>query len=290
MAPVDEELAAWNATGTRPMGIQKSGKLFYAKCRIDGKTVVAPSCSSMKDALLEREKLWERQRLAKQSRLLDTPRAAANRKKSAAFVERERKKGPDFDVAARQRAKERFDAAKGNAVHRLVVSVIKNVLNQHRKQDQTTRSREYNNEYRRKRYSADDQYRLLCRLRVRLVTFARTTGRVVSKNTDTASMIGCSPEELSLYLEQDGRCIADCEIDHIFPLCAYDLSDPVNATKAMHWSNLQLLTMEENRHKSGRLPTKAMADRVVSTSWPPGLDRNALLDKFDGWRSDLSMN
>ena len=57
----------------------------------------------------------------------------------------------------------------------------------------------------------------------------------------------------------------------------------------MHYSNLQLLTAEENAFKRGRLPTKAMAARVDRSCWPDGITEDMLPDIYPGWRTPLRM-
>lgn len=47
--------------------------------------------------------------------------------------------------------------------------------------------------------------------------------------------------------------VKDFEIDHIVPLRAFNLTNPENVKEAFSPSNLQWLTIEENRRKSGKL-------------------------------------
>ena len=42
------------------------------------------------------------------------------------------------------------------------------------------------------------------------------------------------------------------EVDHIRPICSFDLSDPEQVKACFHHSNLQPLFIEENRSKGGR--------------------------------------
>jgi hypothetical protein len=57
----------------------------------------------------------------------------------------------------------------------------------------------------------------------------------------------------------------------------------------MHWTNTQLLTPVENRSKSGRLPTKAMAAKVDRCCWPDGVTEDMLPTIYPGWSSPLRM-
>ena len=55
------------------------------------------------------------------------------------------------------------------------------------------------------------------------------------------------------------------EIDHIFPLSQFDLTDPEELRRAGHWSNLQPLSAANNRSKGNSLP--------VGFAWNDELDR-----------------
>ncbi len=59
--------------------------------------------------------------------------------------------------------------------------------------------------------------------------------------------------------------------------------------RAMHFSNLQPLTADENGDKSDKLPTKAMAAKVERWAWPPGITEDMLPDIYDGWATPLRM-
>ncbi len=71
------------------------------------------------------------------------------------------------------------------------------------------------------------------------------------------SLVGCELDELLLYLEQhfeEGMSWDNYgtywEIDHIKPCDAFDLEDLNEQIKCFHYSNLQPLTISENRQKS----------------------------------------
>ena len=57
----------------------------------------------------------------------------------------------------------------------------------------------------------------------------------------------------------------------------------------MSVSNTQLLAMQENRSKSNKLPTKAMAAKVDPACWPDGITMDMLPDIYPGWRTPLRM-
>jgi len=79
------------------------------------------------------------------------------------------------------------------------------------------------------------------------------------------------------------------ELDHIFPLNRYDVSDVVQQMSVAHFTNMQPLKQPENRNKSDKLPTKAMAAKVDRDKWPPGITEDMLPDIYPGWATALRM-
>ena len=157
------------------------------------------------------------------------------------------------------------------------------------KQYRDTHKKERNS-YSKKRRKTDPLFRLTEQARGAINNMkARINGR---KSGKTFKLIGKSVEELRDYLESllaersSTLLLRDLEVDHIFPITAYK-NDPEAVSKAMHWSNLQPLTKEENSDKRARLPTKAMASRVNETVWPIGVLFSDLPEQYSGWQSPL---
>lgn len=97
--------------------------------------------------------------------------------------------------------------------------------------------------------------KLSCYLRNRLYC-------ALKKNYKSGSAVrdlGCSIEELKKYLEaqfQPGMTWDNWgkygwHIDHIEPLCKFDLTDSEQLKKACHYTNLRPLWAEDNLRKSG---------------------------------------
>tara|TARA_B110001452_G_C15104120_1_gene384932 strand:- start:47 stop:787 length:741 start_codon:yes stop_codon:yes gene_type:complete len=128
----------------------------------------------------------------------------------------------------------------------------------------------------------DPVFRLYDTCRARIHAFL--SSKNIKKNGRTEQLIGCSFE--ALHADLDGRGDDD-HIDHIFPLSAYKSMNEKEQTMAMHHTNLQILTTEENLDKAGKLPTKAMADKTLQCNWPPGVCYDDLPDIYEGWATPL---
>ncbi len=111
------------------------------------------------------------------------------------------------------------------------------------------------------RYSREYQKRnrLAYNLRVRL-------RKALKGNTKTGSAVrdlGCSIEELKIYLENKFQLgmtwknYGEWQIDHIIPLSAVDLTDRVQFKKVCHYTNLQPLWAIDNRSKGNKCPEES---------------------------------
>lgn len=119
--------------------------------------------------------------------------------------------------------------------------------------------RAYAKHYEKTRCAQDPTYRLAVNLRKRL-------GSAIRGNQKTGSAVadlGCSVAEFKQYLERlfkpgmnwDNWNRTGWHIDHIQPLASFDLSDPVQLRRAVHYTNLQPLWASENCIKGAKLPS-----------------------------------
>ena len=112
-------------------------------------------------------------------------------------------------------------------------------------------------------------------MRVRLV-------RAVNKDSKIGSAIrdlGCSIEEFKIYIEKqfrDGMSWSNWgsvfELDHIKPLCSFDLTDRAQFLEAAHFTNFQPLLIEEHKRKSAEDKKKSIRrqQRPELIQSPPG--------------------
>jgi len=148
------------------------------------------------------------------------------------------------------------------------------------------------NELNRKKVESGDLVFIVKkRVRSRLRMFMKQ--HKTRKNNSTFEMVGISKEALVDYLSsllQGNETIQNSDIDHIFPLEAYNLRDGDIDERCMHWSNTQPLPPFDNGSKLNKLPTKAMAAKVDPRCWPEGVTMDMLPDIYPGWATPLRMH
>lgn len=140
-------------------------------------------------------------------------------------------------------------------------------------------------EYQRNRRLTDAEFAVKYRMRARLSYALKRKGG--SKSAATFELVGCSADQLKEHLQNDGLSLIENVVDHIFPIASYDVS--YQQAKYMNYTNTQLLARDENRDKSDKLPTKAMAAKVDPACWPDGVTMDMLPDIYPGWATPLRM-
>lgn len=111
------------------------------------------------------------------------------------------------------------------------------------------------NDKRKKRYDNDIDYKLRCILRSRFYLALRNKKH---SNESHSDFYGCSLLYLKEHIEsqfKDGMSWNNWSqkgwhIDHIIPLCKFDLNNEKELRKAFHYTNLQPLWAKENQSKN----------------------------------------
>jgi hypothetical protein len=146
------------------------------------------------------------------------------------------------------------------------------------------------NARRRERQRTDPQFAAVNRIRTRLSMALLHIGS--KRKHNTMKMVGCDATKLHAHLQGQFEGAIDLklvDVDHIFPIASFDLSCHWQQECATHFTNLQPLLKSENKHKSDKLPTKAMASKVDRDKWPPGITEDMLPDIYPGWSTPLRM-
>lgn len=104
----------------------------------------------------------------------------------------------------------------------------------------------------KERRQTDVNYKIKTNLRGRIYKAVKQN----IKSESTMILIGCSIEELKIYLSamftegMNWNNYGKWHIDHIKPCAAFDLSDPIQQKECFHYSNLQPMWAIENIRKS----------------------------------------
>lgn len=111
-------------------------------------------------------------------------------------------------------------------------------------------------DWERNRLKTDLSFRLKKVVGVRINQALKTYNSL--KQDRTIEYLGCNMEEYTLYLESKFKPEwnwdnygTEWEIDHIKPICKFNLLDEEEMYKCFHFSNTQPLSKTENREKSG---------------------------------------
>jgi hypothetical protein len=133
------------------------------------------------------------------------------------------------------------------------------------------------NAHKRNRRETDPVYNTRCRIESTLCEFLRRRGG--KKSGSTQDIVGCTFAQLVEHLNDNpyGFKIGDIgiDIDHIRPMCSFDLCGPIEQRECWHFYNLQLMTSLENRHvKRGHY------DAVQYAESEPG---KAIAKLREGW-------
>ena len=113
------------------------------------------------------------------------------------------------------------------------------------------------NEYIKRRYAKDPEFALAFKVRARVYQAVKAGG--ASKSGRTEELVGCSFNFLRQHLERQfkGKMAWDnpgsFHIDHIVPLAAFDLTDPMQLKVACNWQNLRPLPPKKNMSKGAKL-------------------------------------
>lgn len=122
------------------------------------------------------------------------------------------------------------------------------------------KAREQINESKRRRYRQDMAYKMTiaCRGRIKSRIRMFVKSGAILRNRAPKYSCGCSKQELLDHIEsqfKEGMTWKNhgkWHVDHIKPLAMFDMTDPDEIKKAMHYTNLQPLWAEENWSKGAR--------------------------------------
>jgi len=140
-----------------------------------------------------------------------------------------------------------------------------------RKMRSRPESQKKDREYIMKRRQEDPILLMVMRLRSRFYCAVKRQNKGIPKYGRVLEMSGCTKEELLHHLlsnAEPGMDLRNTDIDHIFPIKLYDMSDAEDRGKIFHFSNLRLCWPSTNRMKSSSVPSSELASKVWKSKWP----------------------
>ena len=111
------------------------------------------------------------------------------------------------------------------------------------------------NTYRKKRYVSDFEYKLLVRLRSRILKVLKNN----KKQDKTIGLLGCTIKKAKEHIESkfvEGMSWdnhGEWHIDHIKPCSSFDLSTYEGQKMCFHYTNLQPLWAKDNMSKGAKI-------------------------------------
>jgi len=190
----------------------------------------------------------------------------ANKEKIAAYREANKEKRAAYMKAYIEANKEKLSAYREANKEKL--SAYNKDWREVNKKSYNASKKAYNSERRK----TDSLYRLTRDIRTLICNSFKNKG--YSKNTKTANILGCSFEELQSHL---GEKTSNDHTDHIIPLTWGNTEEEIYTLN--HYSNLQILTAEENIAKGNRFTRLDNVKKVLALHPYPErvqeiLDRN----------------
>ena len=172
--------------------------------------------------------------------------------------------------AYRKENKEKIAEGKKeyNKLNAETISKKRAIFRQNNKKVISARQRKYKqnnrsklNENTKRRRLQDPKFRLLCNLRGRI----REAIHNNVKSAPTKQLLGRTIEHLKIHLQKtavangyvdfdiNNYSSKEYHIDHILPCDSFDMSRESEQRKCFHYTNLQILTAEENIKKGNKL-------------------------------------
>ena len=241
------------------------------------------------------------ERVAEQGKRYREENAAKIREQRKAYYLQKKQDDPDFLKKEWQKAKPRYQryveenrdritarrsayreankeviAEKSRAYYRANTELVKDRQKAY-KQKNREALKVTRNDYLKRKYHSDPQFRLKALLRSR-ITKALKNGQ---KSGSAVKDLGCTLWEFKEHIERqftDGMTwenYGDWHLDHIVPLTSFDLTDRPQFLSACHYTNYQPLWADDNVKKGAKVgwePRRSGAPEGISRSDEHGRD------------------
>ena len=145
------------------------------------------------------------------------------------------------------------------------------------------RDREVSRKWKKERKNIDFSYKIKENLRRRLNAVLKGMYKIET----TKDLIGCSWEDVNLYLNEKTIIHEQFDVDHIIPCSVFNFTDSTHQKACFHYTNLQKLPSRENQHqKRNKLP-----DNFNVESWVKKQLEQIKKIEYDnlGWETVLEL-
>ena len=115
-------------------------------------------------------------------------------------------------------------------------------------------------------YHSEPAFKLMMNLRRRV----RLALEGNSKSAATRALLGCTVDELLIYIEAqftEGMTHENIDVDHIVPCASFNLENEEQQRRCFHWSNLQPLFKPDNQSKGAKITERAANREWNGTMW-----------------------
>ena len=167
---------------------------------------------------------------------------------------KERSQEPEVKVRVRKRART-SEAKAQKKIYMKEYNQRPEVKDRDKERHRSPAGKAQTRKRRKERYINDSVYRFTCCMRARINLGLKG----YSKSKRTEWFLSCTFGEAMDFLEKKFRPPMTranmgevWEVDHIRPICSFDLSDPEQVKVCFHYTNLQPLFIGENRSKGGK--------------------------------------
>lgn len=134
-----------------------------------------------------------------------------------------------------------------------ICKICQNDLSKNYREENNDKLRNYINQWRNNKRKTDPIFKLTQNMRCRIYDFLQ--GRNMKKNNSTFNIVGCTPKELKIYIENkfldgmnwDNYGFYGWHVDHIIPLDSANTEEEIY--KLCHYTNLQPLWQKDNFKK-----------------------------------------
>lgn len=234
-------------------------EFFYLDKRRDQHQTICKSCKTKqtiicnrknKDRINARKREWRKNNpiQREKDRVYSSNYARKSVEQINLYNREARKNNPE---KFRAKDKKRYNTPKRKAYEKNYRKANKDKLNAGRFGD--SKYNAWRRKYKKERYWSDIQYKISCnfqsRIRVSLKDKTESTRDLIG--TDIKTLISHLEKQFTEGMSWDNHSLHGWHMDHIRPICSFDLTDKNQRKECFNYKNLQPLWAVDNIKKGG---------------------------------------